>query len=174
MEPFIYTYKSQTICYHGYVFDSLLELKYALMVQDTHAWLRSGLEIYYNINRIPNGIKRDLGCYRPDFLIRNWVTGAAELIEIKPDGFCDDSLRRRTRIANRYINKFGYDWTFRIITESDIHLTDSQHELVHQILGEQEDWKHQPCLRLLQNNAELSDHAYDCFVRTGCLPSFVP
>lgn len=174
METFTYTYKSQTVFYNGQVFDSLLELQYALMIEDTHAWLRDGLEIYYGINAIPNGIKGDLYCYRPDLLIRDWSTGEAQLIEIKPDGFNHDSLQKRRKIAERHIKRFTYDWSYRIVFESEIKLTSKQCLRYEKILATQHDWKHKPCIELLQNNSTYSDSDYQHFVFTGIVPALYP
>jgi hypothetical protein len=174
MINFTYTYKSKTVFYNGYVFDSLVELKFALMIEETHAWLRDGIEIYYGVNVQTSGIKQKLHCYRPDFLIRNLATGVAELIEIKPDGFTMDMQRRRARKAAQHMKRFAYDWSFRIITESQIFLSTEKWRRYKQILDTQNDWRHKPCIKLLQNNTRLSDQDYEQFVRTGVLPALVP
>ncbi len=173
MLNFTYTYKSRTIFYKGNVFDSLVELRFALMIEETHAWLRDGIEIYYRINVQPNGIKQNLHCYRPDFLVRNLNTGIAEVIEIKPDGFSLESQGRRSRIVAKYIKCFEYDWTFRLVTESEIILSKEQWVRYKTILNTQKDYRHQPCLKLLQNTTSLSDMEYQEFVRTGVLQADV-
>ena len=169
-----YIYKSKTVFYNGYVFDSFLELRYALMIEETHAWLRDGIEIYYGVNVQSSGIKQKLHCYRPDFLIRNLTTGIAEIVEIKPDVFDKDSQKRRARIVAKFINRFSYDWTFRFITESEIALTPEQWSKYDDILATQNDWRHHPCLKLLQNTTSLSDQKYQQFVRTGVVPALAP
>ena len=171
---FTYAYKSKTIFYKGCVFDSTVELKYALSIEDTHAWLRNGIEIYYGINVQPSGIKTNLHCYRPDFLVRNLATYQAELIEIKPDGFTKEMQRKRFKTVAKYIKRFDYDWSFRIITESEIILSAEQWLLFKEILATQNDWQHQPCIMLLQNTTSLSDQAYQDFVRNGLVPAMVP
>ncbi len=171
---FSYEYKSKTIFYKGYVFDSTIELKYALSIEDTHAWLRNGIEIYYGINVQPSDIKTNLHCYRPDFLVRNLSNHQAELIEIKPDGFNIATQQMRSKIVAKFIERFAYDWTFRIITESEIILSQEQWHHYKEILATQDDINHQPCIKLLQNNTTFSDQEYQQFVRTGFLPAIVP
>ena len=171
---FKYAYQSKTLFYNGFVFDSTLELKYVLSIEDTHAWLRNGIEIYYGINVQPSGIKTKLNCYRPDFLIRNLSTYNAELIEIKPDGFTKKIQRKRAKIVSRFIQKFAYDWSFHIVTESEIILSSKQLLRYKEIIATQADWRHQPCMTLLQNKTQLTDQDYERFVRTGLLPALVP
>ena len=171
---FTYAYKSKTVFYKGCVFDSTVEFKFALMIEETHAWLRNGIEIYYGINVQPSGIKAKLHCYRPDFLIRNLTTHTAELIEIKPDGFTKEMQRKRAKTVAKHISRFAYDWQFHIITESQIILSTEQRLRYQEILATQNDWQHQPSMNLLQNNTRLTDSDYDQFVRTGVLPAWVP
>lgn len=170
---FSYKHKSKTIFYKGYVFDSTIELKYALSIEDTYAWLRNGIEIYYGINVQPSGIKTNLHCYRPDFLVRNLSNHQAELIEIKPDGFNIAMQPMRIKIVAKFIERFAYDWTYRIITESEILLSSQQSLHFKEILASQEDWHHQPGSCLFQNNTPLTDSQYEQFVRTGWLPTVV-
>ena len=171
---FTYAYKSKTIFYKGCVFDSTVELKYALSIDDTHAWLRPGIEIYYGINVQPRGIKTNLHSYRPDFLVRNLATHQAELIEIKPDGFTKEMQRKRLKTVAKYIKRFDYDWSFRIITESEIILSPEQWYRLKKILATQNDWRHKQCLNLLQNTTSLSDQEYQHFVQNGLVPAMVP
>jgi hypothetical protein len=169
-----YAYQSKTVFYKGCVFDSLLELRYALMIEETHAWLRDGIEIYHGVNVQSSGTKQKLHCYRPDFLVRNLTTGIAELVEIKPDGFSLDSQKRRARIVAKYTKRFAYDWMFRLVNESEITLSTSQWLQYKNILSTQKDWHHQPCLKLLQNNTTFSDAEYQQFVVMGLVPAIVP
>lgn len=171
---FSYEYKSKTLFYKGYVFDSTIELKYVLSIEDTHAWLRNGIEIYFGINVQPSGIKTNLHCYRPDFLTRDLITHQAQLVEIKPDGFTKEMQQKRAKIAAKFIQRFAYDWSFRIITESEIRLSQQQWLRYKEILATQNDWHHQPCLQLLQNNTQFTDPDYEQFVRTGWVPAGFP
>jgi len=171
---FTYTYNSKTVFYNGCVFDSLVELKYVLMIEDTHAWLRDGLEMYYGVNVQSGVYKERLHCYRPDFLIRNLTTGIAEVIEIKPDGFTMNAQLKRQKIVAKFIKRFAYDWKFRIVTESELTLSTEQWLKCKNILATQSNWCHKPCIKLLQNTTSYSDQEYQQFVRTGLLPALVP
>jgi hypothetical protein len=173
MYKFDYSSSGTTIFYKGNIFDSLLELKFALHIESTHAWLREGLELYYGLHGLANGVKGKLHCYRPDFLIRNWQTGEASLVEIKPDGFNDSSLVKRAKIANRHARQFCYDWNFTIVYESEIHLSEAQWHEFKKIQTEQTGWIHKPCLQILQNTSDLSDSEYRAYVLTGVLPATV-
>lgn len=51
-----YQYKSQTVFYNGNVLDSLLEFRYVLMIEEKHAWLRQGFEMYYNLEKLTPGM----------------------------------------------------------------------------------------------------------------------
>ncbi|MBI2274747.1 MAG: hypothetical protein HYU70_13190 [Bacteroidetes bacterium] len=169
-----YQYKSQTVFYNGNVLDSLLEFRYILMIEETHAWLRQGFEMYYNLEKLIPGMKEDLLCYRPDFLIRNWQTGKAKLIELKPAGFVDDHKKRKIHITSRYIDEFQYDWTYRYLSDAHIQLSDDQQRKFYSVLREQDSWQHKPCGRLLQNITPLNDNEYRQFVMNGWLPATAP
>lgn len=172
---FTYTQNAQTIFYNGHVLDSLLELKYILMIEETHAWLRDGLEIYYDIDHLHCGEKSWLHVYSPDFLVRDWASGKAELIEVKPEVFDDyECLQRRRKISHDYINRFGYDWSFKVIYESDIPRSQKQCIKYQNVLKMQYNWLHKPCQYLLQNNSVLTDVEYASFVRSGRLPAANP
>ncbi|MBN8720502.1 MAG: hypothetical protein J0H85_13705 [Sediminibacterium magnilacihabitans] len=168
-----YTHKSQMVYYKGHVLDSLLELKYVLTIEDTHAWLRDGLEIYYDLEKLTPGLKEHLNCYRPDFLIRNWQTVQAELIELKPAGFCDDNRHRNRRITSECMAGFAYDWNYHYVYGSQINLSDDQQQKFRDVLRTQGDWRHKPCIHLLQNTSTLSDTQYREFVMTGRLPASI-
>lgn len=165
-----YTLRSREVYYQGAVFDSQLELRFVLSIEATHAWLRDGLEMYYDLHRLTPGIKEPLRCYRPDFLIRNWETGEAQLVEIKPEGYTGGHCKRNRRVTGSYINRFGYDWRYSYIYGSQIRLSISQEDKFRKILQEQRHWKHKPCGKLLQNNTVMTDMQYDSFVRQGVLP----
>lgn len=166
-----YNIKSQTVFYKGNVFDSLLEFRFILMIEKTHAWLRQGFEIYYNFDKCKRCIEAELRCYRPDFLIRNWQTGKAELIELKPFGFIDEYKDRKIRITNKYIEDFQFDWNFRYINYADIPLSKGEKRKFDSVLNDQDSWHHKPCGHLLQNNSTLNDADYKQFVMNGVLPA---
>lgn len=168
-----YKIKSQTVFYNGNVLDSLLEFRFVLMIEKTHAWLRQGFEIYYSFDKCKPCIEAELRSYRPDFLIRNWETGKAELIELKPFGFIDEYKDRKIRDTNKYIDDFQFDWNFRYLNYADIPLSKDQKHKFYSVLNEQDSWHHKPCGRLLQNNSTLNDNEYRQFVLNGLLPTSV-
>lgn len=172
METFAYTKRSRPVIYNGQSFDSLLELKFILSVEDTHAWIRDGLQIYYNAGQPDVCNECFLRKYTPDILIRNWDTGEATLVEIKPDKYDDYwANKKRKRVANRYITEFAYDWKFRIIYEHEIHLTRKQQQKYKSICcNSAQHWfgaDH-------QNQTALSNCEYEHFVCNGGLPAFAP
>ncbi len=174
MNIYTYSINNKPVFYNGHLFDSQLELQYVLTIEHNHAWLRDNLEIYYGLNSVSAGIKAKLHCYRPDLLIRDWNTGEASLVEIKPIGFTPNAMRRREKIATRHIKRFNYDWQFKTVSQSEIILTQDLWQKFQTILSEQTGWKHKPCQHILQNNSSFSDKEYDQYVRTGLLPASLP
>lgn len=171
METFYYTRRSRSIFYHGQSLDSLLELKFILSIEQTHAWIRDGLQIYYNIDDPGLSNEESLQKYTPDILVRNWKTGMATLVEIKPDHYNDKwANRKRHQVAERYIEQFGYDWQFKIIYERNISLTAGQKIKYHEI-----------CQAYTQtwfgnthpNNTALTNDEYTRYVADGWLPATV-
>lgn len=121
-----FTYDKQAIsgAYNGIWFDSLLELRYILSIENTHFWMRDGLSIYYNLDDVPEGIKGGLKSYTPDFLIRDKRNGKAKLVEIKPSGYDDRwELIRRRKIAENFIQFMGLDWEFEVIFSDQVVLS---------------------------------------------------
>lgn len=135
MEGYTYNRKSFPCIHQGQWLDSLLELRFILSIETTHAWIRSGLEIYYAIDNVPEGVKGGLSTYTPDFLIRNIQTGKATLVEVKPENYSNKwELLRRKEIAETFICQFGYDWEFRIIYSNQIILSQSAQQKYQQLL----------------------------------------
>lgn len=123
---------SRKIIYWGCLFDSLLELKYAISIEPHYAFLRAHIPIYYDPKTLQptDYIRTNTRRYTPDFLIRHKQTGKAEWIEIKPRAFAGDSqLPMRQQIAENYINWKEYDWVYRVIFDDEIHLTDAQQQV---------------------------------------------
>jgi hypothetical protein len=172
METFEYDLRSVDLVYLGQQLDSLLELKFILMIENTHAWIRQGLDIYYNINNVEAGIKGGLEKHTPDFLIREWTTGNATLVEIKPDRYDNiTELHRRRKICRNFIKQFGYDWDYKIIRGHNITLNASQHkklEIIRRFHVKSIPHWHEPHH---QNNTSFSDSQYETFVRQGLLPA---
>jgi len=117
--------RSAKIIYWGAVFDSVLELKYAISIHTEYEFLRSRISIYYDpsTNRPTERIRSNIRRYTPDFLIRHKQTGLAYWVEIKPRAFSDhEQLRTRRQIAENYIKWKQYDWQFRMVYDDEIRL----------------------------------------------------
>jgi hypothetical protein len=107
----------------------LLELKYAVSIEDRHSFLRAHIQIWYDertgmpTEYIREGVKK----YTPDFLIRNKFTNKAYLVEIKPRAFqyCRQLYLRR-HVAENYIRWKGMDWSFAVVFDDEIKLTAEQ------------------------------------------------
>lgn len=109
----------------GYCFDSLLELKYAISIQDEFEFIRSRITIYYKIkDKAPTlYIREGVRHYTPDFLIRHKITGEAFLVEIKPRAAENESqLKLRKEVAENYIKWKKYDWKFKVVFDDEIIL----------------------------------------------------
>lgn len=120
-----YYRKSYKIIHWGCCFDSLLELKFALSIQDEYEFLRSRITIYYDrTTRKPvNYLRRNYGSYTPDFLIRHKQTKKAYWVEVKPRCFSDfDKLSLRKEVAENYIKLKNYDWEYKVIYDDEIKL----------------------------------------------------
>ncbi len=128
MKTFKYR-KAIKIIYWGYEFDSLLELKFAISIQEDYEFLRSHISIHYNPRtKIPTeyireGIKR----YTPDFLIRHKITNEAFWVEVKPRAFENQTqLLQRKEVAENYIQWKGYDWKYIVIYDDEIILSQKE------------------------------------------------
>jgi len=188
---FEYKHIACPIDYNGCCFDSLLELKYALTIEAENAYLREGLEIYFNPNTIESTLNIQYGIvkYIPDFLTRNWYNGKAQLIEIKPEGFDNyEYLDVRQKICNHFINEYGYDWEYKVVYEDEIVMTEKQTETFQAILSNKKLYKklhgypsydqrpfHEDgrrCFRSVPHRKKmlLTDMQYRLLVRRGILP----
>lgn len=125
MKPFKYGV-SHKITYWGCVFDSLLELKYAVSIREEYEFLRSYIPIYYDPGtRQPvNYIRQNTRRYTPDFLVRHKRTNHAFLIETKPRAFAGNSqLRVRREVAENYIRWRNFDWRYKVVFDDEIILS---------------------------------------------------
>lgn len=182
--------------YRRCLFHSILELKYALMIEDTHAFLREGLEIYYDPCSLKSTLhlKSDTPKFVPDFLIRDFKTGKACLIEVKPIGFNHhELLEKRKKVYEHFIGEHNYDWEYKVVFGADIILSLQQSRKLQQILNTH----HHKALymqaiqnydRRIQQNSSLSyfhntpedsisglsPTEYRLFVRKGVLPALIP
>jgi hypothetical protein len=121
-----FTYlKSFQIPYCGCSFDSLLEVKFALSIENDYRFLRSPVKIGYNPKTLQttNYFRETTRVYTPDFLIRHKLTHEAWLIELKPTAYqLSKNVSIYNSIAMDYIRKQGLDWSFNVIFGSEIHL----------------------------------------------------
>lgn len=123
-KPFRYS-RSYKLIYWGCVFDSLLEVKFALTIQQEYEFLRSRITIYYDRkSKEPvYYLRRNYGHYTPDFLIRHKKTKKAFWVEIKPRAYSDsDHLLLRKEVAENYIKQKNYDWEYKVIYDDEIKL----------------------------------------------------
>lgn len=128
----MFTFKygvSHKIIFWSWIFDSLLEFKYAIPIQKDFEFLHTHIPIYYDprscepTNYIRNNIRR----YTPDFIIRHKVTGQAFCVEIKPRPFAGNpQLTLRKQVAENYISWKNLDWSFKVIFDDEIVLTSEQ------------------------------------------------
>jgi hypothetical protein len=112
----------------GCQFDSLLELKYAISIQDEYAFMRSRIIIFYHhgTGQPTLYIREGVRHYTPDFLIRHKQTGEAFLVEIKPRAAENDpQLILRRQVAEKYILWKKYDWKFKVVFDDEITLNES-------------------------------------------------
>lgn len=131
MESFKYGV-SRKIIYWGCLFDSLLELKYAIFIYKEYEFLRAHIPIYYDpVTRKPViHVRGNTRRYTPDFLIRHKKTGEARWIEIKPRAFAGSpQLELRKEVAENYILWKKLDWSFKVVFDDEIHLSSEEEQL---------------------------------------------
>lgn len=127
--------KSFRMVYWGCSFDSMLELKFAVSIQDDYAFLRNRVTIFYHhgFNQPTSYIRQGIRRYTPDFLIRHRLTGEAYLVEIKPRAAqFDPQLAVRKQVAENYIKWKGYDWQFKIVFDDEIFLDEASWNVYEQ------------------------------------------
>lgn len=168
VERLTYNRKSCPCIHRGQWLDSLLELRFILSIEETHAWVRDGLEIFFTIDEVPEGVKGGLSSYTPDFLIRNVQTGKATLVEVKPESYTNKwELLRRKEIAENFIRQFGYDWDFSIIYSNQITLSQSALQKYQQLLV----GFPQGVYQLPPARNHLQQEAYKNYVWKGVMPA---
>ncbi len=126
------------IDYKGMGFDSLLELRYAISIEDDFAFMREGIKIFYDpaTAKSTNYLREGIHRYTPDFLIRNWQTGRAYLVEIKPLAYDDfNALALLQTVCSHYIKVNNYDWEYIIIFENEITLSLAKQERYDAVLA---------------------------------------
>lgn len=131
--PIKFSYqKPQPLFGWGCRFDSLTELRFAISVMEDQAIMRSPVSMYFHpasgqLSHFPKGAYLR---YTPDFLIRNYETRKATLVEIKPRAFEQEaSLVMHHLVANNYIRALKLDWKYKVIFDDEIIL--SAEQLIH-------------------------------------------
>lgn len=121
--------KPQPIHGWGCRFDSLTELRFTISVMEDHAIMRSPVSMYFHpgTGQLAHFPKGCFLRYTPDFLIRNYETKKATLVEIKPRAFEGQaSLDLHQLVANNYIRSLKLDWTYQVVYDDQIILTEEQ------------------------------------------------
>ncbi len=121
-----FTYgKSFRIPYRGCAFDSLLELKFVLSIEDDYRFLRCPVKIGFDPKSMltTNYFRDATKFYTPDFLVRHKLTNEAWLVELKPTEYkLSRNISIYNCIAGDYIRQHGLDWSFKVIFDYEIHL----------------------------------------------------
>lgn len=120
---------SHKIIYWGCLFDSLLELKYAISIREDYEFLHAHIPIYYDPrNCLPTSyIRNNIRRYTPDFVIRHKQTGQAFCVETKPRAFAGNpQLDLRQQVVENYIQWKNLDWKFKVVYDDEIFLNAEQ------------------------------------------------
>ncbi len=181
---------SRKIQYKGVLYDSLLELRFVLIIENKCSWIREPKSIFYNpITLMPtNYIQENTKKYTPDFLVRKWCDNSAHLIELKPEKFKEsEQVQIRQKVVANYLNQNNLDWKFTVLTEKDLILNEKQKEKYKSILDNNKYFNQK--LSLIKrdrkfnktsqkyfssipqiNSTEISEKDYIRYVKYGKLP----
>jgi len=115
---------SKSVEYNGIIFDSILECKYALSIEDTYEYYYHPFTIWYD-KKDPSKLGKQ-NCsnqYQPDFLVRRLSDNKCFLVEIKSsiDFNHIDTLTKTDR-AEKYIEDHQRDWEYKVYSENDFDL----------------------------------------------------
>lgn len=126
---------SKKVEYNGIIFDSTLEFKFALLIEDLCEYYYHPLYIWYDRTDLDKKGKQ--ACphkYEPDFLVRKITDNSCYMIEIKNSrSLHDKDTRNKKFIAERYIKEKGYDWKYKILTEKDFELPENKRQTYDEI-----------------------------------------
>ena len=132
MEANPFQYKDAIhIGYRSCKFDSLLELKFVLSIEDQWYFLREHIVIFYDPKTfLPTDyIRETTRKYTPDFLIRDKKNNKAFLIELKPRAFRNEiQTFVRKQVAENYIKAKQVDWIYKVVYDDEIVLSEEQKE----------------------------------------------
>lgn len=115
---------SKSVEYNGIIFDSILEAKFAMLIEDSCDYYYHPFTIWYD-KKDPTKLGKQCcsNQYQPDFLVRKLSDNTCHLIEIKSssDRLHGDTLTKLDR-AEQYIKTKGHNWKYKVITEKDFKL----------------------------------------------------
>ncbi len=115
---------SKRVEYNGIIFDSILEAKFAMLIENSCIFYYHPFTIWYDKKDSTKLGKRTCSNqYQPDFLVRKLKDNTCYLIEIKSSSDRDhiDTLTKADR-AEKYIKAKGHNWDYKVVTEKDFDL----------------------------------------------------
>ena len=122
-------FKIQPVQYNGIIYDSTLECKYALSIEDHCDYYYHPFTIWYDKRDSSRLGKQYNGKYTPDFLVRDLRINKTYLVEVKSSSYrYHYEVLKKERITNHYIASKGHDWEYIIITENDFILPSSKYD----------------------------------------------
>lgn len=130
--------------YKGVLYDSLLELRFVLIIEDKCSWIREPKTIFYDPNTLKstNYLKENTRKYTPDFLVRKWKDNSAHIIELKPVEFKNsEQMQIRKQVIENYINENNLDWKFIILSKEDLKLNLEQKEKYKEIIEKNKNFR---------------------------------
>ena len=104
--------------YKGCLYDSILELKFVLLIEDRCSWIREPVAIHYNplTLKATNYLAENTKKYIPDFLERKWKENTGHLIEIKPKILIEtEEVETKKQVAEDYISNKDVDWNLKMM-----------------------------------------------------------
>lgn len=127
------------VYYNGCLFESTLELKYALSIEDEYAYIVHPKRIFDSFYR-DNGklveILEQTKSYTPDFLIRSYTENKASIIEIKEEHYSDpEQYDLRNRIMKKYTEALENPPDFKWVFWNDGMLTPEKTEKFHLLMS---------------------------------------
>jgi len=157
--------------YKGVQFDSLLELKFVLLIENRCSWIKEPKTIFYDpvtLNPLTY-LKENTKKYTPDFLVRKWTDNSAHLIELKPKMFLDsDQMKIRNQVVMNYITDNNLDWKYKVLSEQDIILNPRLKEKYQEIVETNKKTKRKSRLMKMDkkyNNTYLENYS--------CIPNLI-
>ncbi|MDW3209281.1 MAG: hypothetical protein R8N23_05410 [Reichenbachiella sp.] len=162
-----YNLPNKTTYYNGCKFDSRLELRFCLLMEENNfAYLVHPKKIYDSYYRNEGQyveVFENTKSYTPDFLIRSIEKNVAYFIEIKPEDFSDEiQLYKRNKIIARYCNKLTNPIDFRVVYGGDFKL------------GQQSISKYDQVIKNQKKEKKLYDFRIKFYGGQGRVPLILP